>query len=149
MQYSNPMPMNPMVRPGNTLWFGDNYSSGMSQASRSQVQQSGGLPYLGMTPPMQEQMPQTMNNIIQAMSPESADELKVGPNSHVIIMDSNRPVFYMKDSDDTGHAKTRAFAFHEIPLYPEPEQQPQPLTREDVIAIVNAAMEERMANNNA
>ena len=147
MQSSNTMPINPAVRPGNNLWFGDNYSPGMPQASRGQVQQFGGLPYFGMTPPVQEQAPQTMNNIIQAMSPESADELRVGPNSHVIIMDSNRPVFYMKDSDDTGHAKTRAFAFHEIPLYPEQEQQPQPLTREDVVAIVNAAMEERMANN--
>ena len=83
-----------------------------------------------------------MNNIIQAMGPESAEEFKVGPNSHVIIMDSNRPVFYMKDSDDTGHARTRAFEFHEIPLhqpqYYSPEAQ---LTKDDIVEIVKSTIE--------
>ena len=129
----NPMPLPPS---NNNWWFGNNYSSGYSQANRSQVP----MPSYPPTNPMQPE-PQTMNNLIQAMGPESAEEFKVGPNSHVIIMDSNRPVFYMKDSDDTGHAKTRAFEFHEIPLYP-PQQAStsEQLTREDVIEIVKSTI---------
>ncbi len=140
MQYSNGT--NPMMQPpaNNNWWFGNNYSSGYSQASRSNMQtpQVYPQPY---QPMIQQQEPQTMNNLIQAMGPESAEEFRVGPNSHVIIMDSNRPVFYMKDSDDTGHAKTRAFAFNEIPLYPPKETATvQQLTKEDVVEIVKSVI---------
>ena len=31
-------------------------------------------------------------------------------------MDSNRPVFYMKQSDDSSYAETKAYAFYEIPI---------------------------------
>ena len=50
------------------------------------------------------------------MGPESAQSYQTGPDSYVILMDSNRPVFYLKKSDSTGYAETRAFEFHEIPL---------------------------------
>ena len=63
--------------------------------------------------------PQTINNVLQVMGPESAQSYQVGPNSHVILMDYNRPVLYTKKSDDSGYSETRAFEFHEIPLFPD------------------------------
>lgn len=50
------------------------------------------------------------------MGPESAQAYQIGPDSHVILMDSNKPVFYIKRSDNTGYTETRAFEFQEIPL---------------------------------
>ena len=154
MAYSTTNPM--MQQPSNNnWWFGNNYSSGYSQASRSPMQASPVYPQPYQPMSQMSQEPQTMNNLIQAMGPESAEEFKVGPNSHVVIMDSNRPVFYMKDSDDTGHAKTRAFEFHEIPLYPQQAQAtPQQLTKEDIVEIVKStigpwqkSIEELVKNN--
>ena len=132
-QYSpNPVPTN------NNWWFGNNYSSGYSQASRSPMYQNpmnpsaqmnqmspmmgGNLMQPAPVNPqqmmqqgnMQQQMP--VNNILQVMGPESAMNYLVGPNSRVILMDSNRPVFYMKQSDDSSYAETKAYAFYEIPL---------------------------------
>lgn len=77
----------------------------------------------GMMPSFTSQ-PQSINNILQVMGPESAQSYQTGPDSHVILMDSNRPVFYLKKSDSTGYAETRAFEFHEIPLN-QPTSQPQ------------------------
>lgn len=97
-----------MPQPSNNLWVGNNYSTGYSQMSRSNY----GNP----------QMPipnQSVNNILQVMGPESAQSYQVGPNSHVILMDSNRPVFYIKRSDDSGYSETKAFEFKEIPLFQE------------------------------
>lgn len=64
--------------------------------------------------------PQCVNNVIQVMGPESALSYQVGPNSMVIMMDSNRPVFYIKRSDDSGYSETKAFEFHEVPLMDKP-----------------------------
>ena len=102
------------VTPSNNLWVGNNYSSGYSQMSRSN--------YPAGLDNMQSQygMPQTINNILQVMGPESAQSYQVGPNSHVILMDSNRPVFYTKKSDDSGYSVTEAFKFQKIPLFQEP-----------------------------
>lgn len=63
---------------------------------------------------------QCVNNVIQVMGPESALSYQVGPNSMVIMMDSNRPVFYIKRSDDSGYSETKAFEFHEVPLMEKP-----------------------------
>lgn len=63
--------------------------------------------------------PQTINNILQVMGPESADSFKVGPNSHAIFVDSSRPVIYLKHSDDSGFSETKAFQITEIPLFPD------------------------------
>ena len=102
------------VTPSNNLWVGNNYSSGYSQMSRSNYP-------AGIDNNMQTQygMPQPINNILQVMGPESAQSYQVGPNSHVILMDSNRPVFYTKKSDDSGYSVTKAFKFEEIPLFQE------------------------------
>ena len=110
--------------PSNNYWLGNNYSSGYSQASRSSM----GQPYYnqaGMS--IQQPAPQeapTVNNVIQAMGPEAANDYRVGPNSHAIMLDPGRPVMYIKHTDDTGHGVTKAYEYHEIPLFPQ-EQQPQ------------------------
>lgn len=106
------------VQPSNNLWVGNNYSSGYPRMN-----------YLNMNNQMNQPMnqmpsqPQTINNILQVMGPESAQSYQVGPNSHVILMDSNRPVFYRKQSDDSGYSETEAFQFFKIPLFPEPNQE--------------------------
>lgn len=114
-----------MPQPSNNLWVGNNYSSGYSQASRSPM---GAIGAMNSMPTMQQPIQtlpsqlQTINNVLQVMGPESAQSYQVGPNSHVILMDSNRPVFYTKRSDDSGYSETKAFQFKEIPLFPEPVQ---------------------------
>ena len=120
----------------NNLWFGNNYSSGNSQASRSMMgnpMNPNGM-MQGMQQPMQQMQPmpqqmstpQTMNNIIQVMGPESAVNYAVGPNSHIMMADSNRPVVYDKKSDDSGYSETKAFALTEIPLFEEAPMQQTP-----------------------
>ena len=103
------------ITPSNNLWVGNNYSSGYSQMSRSNYPSS----MLDGNMQAQYGMPQPINNILQVMGPESAQSYQVGPNSHVILMDSNRPVFYTKKSDDSGYSVTKAFKFEEIPLFQE------------------------------
>lgn len=111
---------NPTPQPTNNLWFGNNYSSGYSQMSRSNYPMNPNMP-IPTNPMMQQQtgQPQTVNNILQVMGPESADLFKVGPNSHAILVDSSRPVVYLKHSDDSGFSETKAFQITEIPLFPD------------------------------
>lgn len=97
----------------NSMWIGNNYST----MPRNNYQQN-------MTTPSLMNQPQSINNILQVMGPESAQSYQVGPDSNVILMDSNRPVFYVKKSDSTGYSETKAFKFQEIPLF-EPAQQAQ------------------------
>lgn len=112
-------------QPSNNLWVGNNYSSGYSQMSRSNYpvnnNQNGMMPTL-----MQNQMSvQPINNVLQVMGPESAQAYQLGPDSQVILMDSNKPIFYMKKSDSSGYSETRAFEFHEIPLFSSTSSQSQ------------------------
>ena len=65
------------------------------------------------------------------MGPESAQAFQTGPNSKVILMDSNRPIFYMKESDSSGYSKTRAFSFNEIPIESLMESQQPVKSQED------------------
>ncbi len=71
------------------------------------------------------------------MGPESAQAYQIGPDSHVILMDSNKPVFYIKRSDNTGYSETRAFEFQEIPLIQSSPQtkdiqlEPEYVTKSD------------------
>lgn len=112
-----------MPQPSNNLWVGNNYSTGYSQMSRGNY----GNPQ--MTIPNQ-----SVNNVLQVMGPESAQSYQVGPNSHVILMDSNRPVFYVKRSDDSGYSETKAFEFKEIPLFQEKvEIQPVQVTNDNYV----------------
>lgn len=123
MPYGNNGPFYPQ-NPTNNLWFGNNYSSGYSQASRSLNNPMNPnnmmQPMQGFTSPMNPVPP--VNNILRVMGPESAQEYQIGPNSHVILMDSNRSVFYMKQSDDSGYSETKAYEFHEIPLMQQSQE---------------------------
>lgn len=111
----------PSMQPGNSLWVGNNYSTGQPNSWRAPGNSSG----------MNNNQLQPVNNIMQVMGPESAISFQVGPNSHVILMDSNRPVFYMKHSDDSGFSETKAYAFHEIPLM-DPVETSSPSKEETV-----------------
>ena len=102
-----------LPQPTNNLWVGNNYSG--YAPNRSTMYPAAPYSQAQSVPQMP---PMTMNNILTAMGPESAKGFKVGPNSHVILMDTERPVFYIKRSDDTGYDTVRAFKFEEIPLEP-------------------------------
>lgn len=103
----------------NSMWIGNNYSS-MPRNSYPIGNQNN----MATASFMNQQQPQTINNVLQVMGPESVQAYSVGPNSNVIFMDSKRDVFYTKKTDDAGYAETKAFAFHEIPLF-EPAQTAQ------------------------
>lgn len=106
----------------NALWIGDNYSNGYSQMSRSNYPNVNNQN--GMASNNFMMQPQSINNIWQVMGPESAQAYQIGPDSQVILMDSNRPVFYIKKSDSLGYSDTKAFEFQEIPLFQSnPDQQ--------------------------
>ena len=101
----------------NSLWVGNNYST-MPRNNYPTMNQQNAT----MSMPIFTNQPQSINNVLQVMGPESAQSYQVGPDSHVILMDSNRPVFYVKRSDSTGYAETHAFQFNEIPLFDPPIQ---------------------------
>ena len=107
-----------MPTSNNSMWIGNNYSS-MPRNNYPIGNQNNMNAASFMN-----QQPQSINNVLQVMGPESVQSYLVGPNSNVIFMDSKRDVFYTKKTDDAGYAETRAFAFHEIPLF-EPAQQSQ------------------------
>lgn len=104
-------------QPSNNLWVGNNYSANPygGRMPNGQLPTTGGL---------SAQQAQTVNNVLQVMGPESAMAYQVGPNSSVILMDTNRKVFYTKRSDDSGYSETRAFEYREIPLIDNPIEQP-------------------------
>ena len=107
--------------PSNNLWVGNNYSSGYSPNRNSGFMDQRGY----MPQAMQQPDIPSMNNYLRVMGADSAIDYKVGPNSKVVLMDMNRPVFYVKTSDDSGYAETRAYEYHEIPLAQMPiEVQP-------------------------
>lgn len=45
---------------------------------------------------------------------ESAKAYNLGPNQSVILMDSNKPVFYQKQADASGFCTIKAYSFQEI-----------------------------------
>lgn len=98
----------------NGLWAGSSYSPGYFQGSNIQSPYRVGNLRSGMA---NSNAPQ-INNVLQVMGVESAKEFKVGPNSQAILMDLNRPVFYLKSSDDSGYSAIKAYEFHEISLDP-------------------------------
>lgn len=53
------------------------------------------------------------NNLIRVTGPESAKAYPLGPNSVVLLLDGNDPVFYIKTTDDGGFASMRTFDFTE------------------------------------
>lgn len=119
----------------NSLWVGNNYSAAPgynsmqmprngypSMDQNSNMMQSNPMQGMQMQPNQMQNMnmqmqPQSINNILRVMGPESAQAFQIGPNSEVILMeDSNRPIFYWKESDSSGYSKTKAYKFEEISL---------------------------------
>lgn len=88
----------------NSLWVGNNYSTvpGYNlQTARNNyatMNQNNNMmptnPMQGMQMQNMQMQSQSINNILQVMGPESAQAFQIGPDSKVILMDSNRPVFY-------------------------------------------------------
>lgn len=122
------------ITPATNLWVGNNYSSGYSQMSRSNypAMNQNNIPQYMQNNSMGQ--PQSINNILQVMGPESAQAYLVGPESQVILMDSDKPVFYIKRTDSSGYSETHAFEFHEIPLI------------QSVLPANNAQIQEQMNN---
>lgn len=124
-------------QPSNNLWVGNNYSGfSPNRANFMDPRQVAG-PY------SQPPAPPQMNNILQVMGPESAMEYRVGPNSRVVLMDMNRPVFYVKSSDDSGYSETKAYEFHEVPMTSSPidvvpSQTDEYATKKDLEDIMNS-----------
>lgn len=106
-------------QPSNNLWIGNNYSTNNGGYPKNNFSNMGMQNQMNQRQMNQMQPPTSINNIFQVMGPESAQAYQIGPDSHVILMDSNRPVFYTKQSDSSGYSETHAFEFHEIPLFPE------------------------------
>jgi len=122
MAYGNNMFAGPQ-QPSNNLWFGNNYSYPTAPKNNYQTMNSS------IYQPMQMQ-PQSINNVYQVMGPESAQAYQIGPDSQIILMDSNKPVFYWKRSDSSGYSETRAFEFKEIPLFQQTPQEQIQLNQE-------------------
>ena len=59
------------------------------------------------------QQPQ-QNRIQYVNGMKSAEMYNMMPNSEAILMDSNRPAFYLKSTDAAGSATIREFEFKEI-----------------------------------
>lgn len=62
----------------------------------------------------QIQMPQVQTQNIQYVNDiKSAESYQLAPNSSVILMDSNLPRFYMKQTDASGVATIKSYDFKE------------------------------------
>lgn len=101
----------------NNMWIGNNYSA-MPRNNYPTGNQNNMA-----TASFTNQPPQSINNVLQVMGPESVQSFLMGPNSNAIFLDSKRDVFYTKKTDDAGYAETRAFAFKEIPLFESAQSQ--------------------------
>lgn len=57
--------------------------------------------------------PQQQQSIQYVNGKQSAETYQMSPNSSVILMDSNLPRFYMKQTDASGMATIRSYDFKE------------------------------------
>ena len=57
--------------------------------------------------------PQPQQQIQYVNGKQNAETYQMGPSSSVILMDSNLPRFYLKQTDATGSATLKAFDFKE------------------------------------
>lgn len=72
---------------------------------------------------MQMQPPAQQQNGLQFVNGrESVDAYLMGPNEKAILMDSNRPRFYLKETDAAGMAKVTAYDFKAASDAPEASQ---------------------------
>ena len=64
--------------------------------------------------PQQPQQPQQTSHIQYVNGIESAKAYIMQPNSSALLMDSERPRFYVKSSDASGFCTVKAFDFAEV-----------------------------------
>lgn len=64
--------------------------------------------------PQMQAPTQQMNQIQFVNGIESAKAFTLGPNQSVILMDSNKPVFYQKQADASGFCTIKAYSFQEV-----------------------------------
>lgn len=63
----------------------------------------------------QPQIPQQNTQPIQYVSnKQSAEAYNVQPNQSVLLMNSNEPIFYIKQADASGFCTIKSFKFEEI-----------------------------------
>lgn len=55
----------------------------------------------------------------------------VAPNTAVLLMDSDNPIFYIKTSDQSGKAIIQAFKYEEISVSPQQKKETTYVTREE------------------
>lgn len=139
--------------PNQNTWIGNNYSSGystpmnrpayqpmMNNPMQNPMQNIGMPPFSNVAP-----LQQSTNNIIQVMSSESAQAYQTGPNSHVAMFHVNKPIFYMKHSDDSGYSETKAYQYFEIPLN-EAESQIQQYSENKKVEYVTKEKYDELVN---
>lgn len=73
----------------------------------------------------QNNLQQSVNNILRVTGPESAKAYTLPANSSVILFDAENPIFYLKTTDDGGfpHA-LRTFTFEELKTEDQPVVEP-------------------------
>lgn len=64
--------------------------------------------------PPQQQAPTQVNTFYYVNGREGAKAFSVAPNAKVLLMDSDNPIFYLKEANDLGQASIRAFRFEEM-----------------------------------
>ena len=69
--------------------------------------------------------PQQTTQIQYVNDRQSAEAYQMSPNSSVILMDSNLPRFYMKQTDASGMFTLKAYDFKEV----EAEKPPEYVTK--------------------
>lgn len=79
-------------------------------------------------PVQQIQQPQAQGNgITWIQGIEAAKSYLIAPNSSVVLMDSENPVFYIKSADQSGMPTLRVFKFEEITgQQQQPKAEPVP-----------------------
>lgn len=94
------------------------YNPAFNQFSAQMAQQQ-----LAQQRLMQMQPPAQQQNGLQFVNGrESVDAYMMGPNEKVILMDSNRARFYLKETDAAGMAKVTAYDFQAATDAPEASQ---------------------------
>ncbi len=57
---------------------------------------------------------QQANSFFYVNGKEGAKAFNIAPNAKVLLMDSDNPIFYLKEANDLGQATIREFKFEEI-----------------------------------
>lgn len=97
-------------------------------------------PYPGAYPGAQNQ-PKQYNQFAYVNGIEGAKAFPMAPDSKMLLMDQNEPVFYMKVSNMLGQSSITAYSFQEITEQPAPATAsgpvPEYLVKDDLKPILD------------